>query len=55
MLGEIARQRRLSGTGIAEQPEHLRLAGLEPACDGLQRLILLGRKFHTPERQDSAT
>ena len=42
MFGEIARQRRLAGAGIAEQPEQLRLAGLQPAGDRLQRLVLLG-------------
>ena len=49
MLGEIARQRRLAGAGIAEQPENLRPAGLQPSRDRLQRVILLGREFHRPD------
>ena len=46
MLGEIARQRRLAGAGIAEQAEHLRPPGLQPSRDGLQRVVLLRREFH---------
>ena len=53
MFGEIARQRRLAGAGIAEQPEDLRPALLEPARNRLQRLILLGGEFHQRERPDS--
>src|SRR5690606_23781080 len=53
MLCEVARQRRLAGAGIAEQPENLRLAGLEPARNRLQRLILLRGELHGGLRQDS--
>ena len=53
MLGEIARQRRLAGAGIAEQPEHLRPPGLQPSRDRLQRVVLLRREFHAAVRQDS--
>jgi len=53
MLGEITGQRRLAGAGIAEEPEQLRLSGLEPPGDPLQCFILLGREFHQPERPDS--
>ena len=49
MLGEIARQRRLAGAGIAEQAEDLRPAGLQPPRHGLQRVVLLRRKFHRPD------
>ena len=35
MLGEIARQRRLAGAGIAEKAQYLRPAVLQPAGDRL--------------------
>ena len=46
MFGEIARQRRLAGAGIAEQAEDLRPARLQPARHRLQRFILLRGEFH---------
>jgi hypothetical protein len=42
MLGKVSSQRRLAGTGIAEQTKYLRLADFQPARNRLQRLILLG-------------
>ena len=53
MLGEIARQRRLAGAGIAEQAEDLRPACLEPPRHRLQGIVLLRRKFHAARREDS--
>jgi hypothetical protein len=45
----MPRQGRLAGAGIAEQPKNLRhiaaaRLGLEPARNGLERLVLLRRK-----------
>ena len=45
-LGDMARQRRLAGAGIAEQAKELRLAGLQPARDGAERGVLLRRPVH---------
>jgi hypothetical protein len=42
IFGKMLGQRGLAGAGIAEQPEDRRTAILEPARDGLERLILLG-------------
>src|SRR5690606_38452443 len=53
MLGKVPGQRGLARTGIAEQAEDLRPACLQPAVDGLERRILLRRKFHGGDRQDS--
>ena len=46
ILGELARERRLAGAGIAEQAEDLRLAALQPGRDGLERVVLLRRPAH---------
>src|SRR5690606_13242028 len=47
-------QRRLARAGIAEEAEQRLAPVLQPARDGLQRLILLGCKFHVRTWQDSA-
>ena len=44
-FGDVAGERRLADPGIAEQPEDLRLARLEPTADRVDRLRLLGRPF----------
>ena len=44
-LGDMAGERRLADAGVAEQAEHLRLAGLQPAADPVDRLGLLARPF----------
>ena len=49
-FGDVARQRRLADPGVAEQPEHLRLARLEPSPDLVERRRLLRR----PLRRRSA-
>src|SRR5690606_3339609 len=41
MLREVARKRRLAGSGIAEKPEDLGPPFPQPTGDGFQRLVLL--------------
>jgi hypothetical protein len=53
VLGEVARQRRLAGAGIAEQAKERRAPFLQPAGDGLQRLVLLRGKLHGRSVRDS--
>ena len=48
-FGDVPRERRLAGAGIAEQAEHLRRAafaglGLQPVGDGFQRSVLMRRE-----------
>ena len=43
VFGELSRERRLAGAGVAEQPEDLRLAALQPGGDGLEGVLLLRR------------
>ena len=48
-LGDMAGERRLADAGVAEQAEHLRLAGLQPPADPVDRLGLFARPF-APDR-----
>src|SRR5690606_14316799 len=51
MFGEMTGERRLAGTGIAEEAEYLRPATLQPTGNGFQGLVLLRRKFHASRNQ----
>src|SRR5208337_3521559 len=48
-FGDMPRERRLADAGVAEQAEHLRLAGLQPAANLVDRLSLVARPF-APDR-----
>ena len=48
-LRDMPGERRLADAGVAEQPEHLRLAVFQPLADPVDRLGLLARPLARPE------